>query len=196
MALHIVHGRVIVCLLFLLSINPFTGSPAASAQSGTTVPVLTSAVAMSIPFATVSVSGHGFTSGSLVYIVLYDQWGEALQETRWTSASTAVYGPNGSMDPALGYVDGGRIDEVFAQFRETIYGPNGGMDPALGYRPGTDLTIPRKAIYGPNGSMDPAQGYIPGDGADQIPCDQPLMVRAFDNQTAAWSNLVDVVSGC
>lgn len=196
MTLHIIHGRVIICLLFLLSVSPFANSPEATAQSGTTVPVLTSAVASSLPIGSVTVSGNGFTSGGLVYVVLYDQWGSSLQETRWTSASTAVYGVNGSIDPALGYVAGGRIQEVFEQFRATIYGPNGSMDPALGYRPGTDLANPSEAIYGPNGSMDPAQGYIPGNGADQILCDQPLMVRAFDNQTAAWSNLVDVDSGC
>lgn len=198
MALIVVRTRVIICLMFLLSVSSFADARSAFAQSSAVTPVLTSALATSIPFASITVAGKGFTSGGLVYIALFDQWGKALQETRWTTASPAVYGLNGSMDPALGYAEGGRINEEFAQFRATIYGPHGSQDPAQGYSPGSGLVEITEAVYGANGSQDPAQGYVPGsaNALAANPCDQALMVRAFDRQAAAWSNLVDVASGC
>jgi len=199
MALIVVRNRVIICLLFLLSAGPFANASFATAQSSAILPVLTSAVATSLPADAITVSGNGFSGGGLVYVALYDQWGMALQETRWTSASPTVYGLNGSLDPANGFREGGSITEVFEQFTATVYGPNGSQDPAQGYHQGNDALDVTGAIYGPNGSQDPAQGYIPGSSLSEAAstyCEQALMARAFDQNTASWSNLVDVASGC
>jgi hypothetical protein len=198
MALILTRNRVIICLLMLLTLGPSAIPHQALAQSAVT-PVITSAVAASLPSASITVTGNGFTSGGLVFVALYDQWGNSLEETRWTSASPAVYGPNGSIDPAQGYVAGGELNEVFNRVLGATYGPNGSIDPAQGYSPGVSAQEFQPAIYGPNGSMDPAQGYVPASGVTQmagISCGGFVMARAFDRQTATWSNPVDVDFGC
>lgn len=112
MALIVVRNRVIICLLFLISVSPFANTAVATAQSSAVAPVLSSAVATSIPTAWITVAGNGFSAGGLVYIALYDQWGTDLEETRWTSASITVYGTNGSLDPAQGYSPGGSVAQL------------------------------------------------------------------------------------
>ena len=199
MALIIARNRVIICLLFLLSVNSLASSSPVNAQSSSVVPVLSSAVAAAISPGTVSVAGEGFTAGGLVFIALHDAWGNQLLETRWTSASAAVYGENGSQDPARGFSESGTIRESFELFRVTLYGPNGSQDPARGYSPGTDLQGFEETVHGPNGSQDPAQGYRPGTSISEMAdlfCEQSLMVRAFDQQTSSWSNLLDLEMGC
>ena len=165
----VLHNRLIVCLLFLVSLG-LVGLPHGSiAQTGTTFPSLTYAIASELPSALIRVSGDGFTPGGLVFIALHDQWGETLHETRWVIASSPDYGLYGSMDPAQGFRPGGTVGEVFDLFQETIYGPNGSMDPAL--------------------------GYVPAESAGAS-CGMALMVRAFDHQAQAWSNTLDVSVGC
>ena len=39
---------------------------------------------------TITVTGRAFTPGGRVYVALYDVWGTALYETRWTTASPTV----------------------------------------------------------------------------------------------------------
>jgi hypothetical protein len=191
----ILHSRFIICLLFLVSLG-LSGLPnGTAAQTGTSLPSLSAAAMTAVPQPFVTVAGEGFTKGGLVFVALYDQWGTTLQEHRWTVATTTVYGTNGSMDPAQGYVEGGKIAEGFDLFRETIYGPNGSMDPAQGYVAGNYEPEFVEAFYGPNGSQDPAQGYVPAHTVE-LACDAPLMVRAYDNQTQAWSNTLDVLIGC
>ena len=63
---------------------------------------------------TVNVTGNGFTAGGWVYVALYDRWGAKLYETRWLNASATVFGPDGSQDPAAGFVRGGAVNESFA----------------------------------------------------------------------------------
>ena len=199
MALIIARNRVIICLLFLLSVNSLASSSPVNAQSSSIAPVLSSAVAASIPPGSVSVAGSGFTAGGLVFVALYDSWGNQLLETRWTNASLGNYGPGGSQDPAQAFVPGGTIHESFDLFGQETFGPNGSQDPARGYIPGSDLTYDAVTVYGPNGSQDPAQGYVEGSSVSRIAgiaCDQSVMVRAFDKQTATWSNLLDVDASC
>lgn len=149
----------------------------------------------------VIVTGHGFTPGGEVYIALYDQWGMQLHETRWINASRTVYGPNGSRDPANGYDRGGTVNETFGA-SETVYGPNGSQDPANGYVRGTsDTTIVggSETVYGPNGSQDPATGFVQGEPGREIAgslCGTAVMVRTYDEQTATWSDMLDVDVGC
>ena len=195
------HSKLVICFLVLFGFG-LGGWPASTAaQSASALPVLSGAVVSTIAPGAIEVSGERFSPGGLVYIALYDGWGTALHETRWVASSPTVYGVNGSQDPAQGFVEGGRIEEAFAAYRESVFGPNGSQDPAQGYVAGDNgsLTTAREAAYGPNGSQDPAQGYAAGNDNGQafaIACDAPLMVRAFDQRTASWSNLLDVDSGC
>jgi len=190
-----IHSRVIVCLLFLVNLGMMAVPNTGAAQAGTSFPLLSAATMTAVPGPFVTVAGAGFTHGGLVYIALYDQWGVTLQETRWTTASPEIFGPNGSMDPAQGYIAGGLVSEGFELFREAVYGPNGSMDPAQGYVAGNYVPIETDAFYGPNGSQDPAQGYVAAGTAQQS-CTAPLMVRAFDQGQQAWSNTLDVSIGC
>ena len=197
-----VHSRVVVCFLVMFGFL-FNGiASSSSAQPASVLPVLINAVTSAVNPGTIMVRGGNFSPGGLVYIALYDQWGATLHETRWVTASTTVYGPSGSQDPAQGFIAGSGIGEWFEQIRLTVYGPNGSQDPAQGYiagdvgsRASTDAS---EAVYGPNGSQDPAQGFVPGTTGAAITsgCDTPLMVRAFDQATASWSNTLDVDLGC
>ncbi len=92
---------------------------------------------------TIIVAGRVFTPGGQVYLALYDQWGTELYETRWVAATQSFYGPNGSLDPALGYIEGGIVQEAFAGLCETV-----------------------------------------------------PMVRAHDDGTSAWSEMLDLAPGC
>lgn len=192
----ILGSRVIICLLFLLTL-PSLASP--TAAQGIPSSALPSLAATAFPDEPIRVAGSGYTPGGLVFVVLYDRWGSVLQENRWTVATTTVYGMNGSIDPAQGYASGGSIAEDFDLLRETIWGPNGSQDPALGYVPGTIDSAFAPAVFGANGSMDPANGYVAGTGPEDVIaalCSQQLMARAYDADTQAWSNLADIDSGC
>ena len=50
-----------------------------------------------------------------------------------------------------------------------------------------------------NGTNDPSQGFHPGgvvfETFTQL-CEQPAMVRAYDQQTNTWSNLLDIDTDC
>ena len=136
------HSKLVVCFFVLFGFG-LHGLQASSAQTASALPILNNAVVSTIAPGVIEVSGERFSPGGLVYIALYDGWGEMLHETRWVASSPTVYGPNGSQDPAQGYVAGSDGGEAFA-----------------------------------------------------IACDAPLMVRAFDQRTTSWSNLLDVDSGC
>jgi hypothetical protein len=189
--------RVLIGLLVLISLLSHVLSPTASARD-TSSPVLSVATAVALPSTLISVQGDGFSSGGLVYLAVYDRWGTELHDHVWTVASTAHYGTNGSADPAQGYVPAGTIDAVIDLYPATVYGTNGSQDPAQGFRQSVDAVPAPAAIYGPNGSQDPAQGYVPG--VDQVTvgvsCGRDLMVRAYDQQGATWSNLLDIRAAC
>ncbi|MDQ3657878.1 MAG: hypothetical protein M3457_22735 [Chloroflexota bacterium] len=171
MALIVVRNRIIICLLLLLSVAPL--APQSGAAQSVFQPTLTSATTSTALPDSIVVSGSGFTPGGLVYIALYDRWGATLHETRWVIAGESIYQPTDSTDPGLGFESDGNIREAFE--------------------------IATAAVYGPNGSQDPAQGYVAGDDGGRAfatACDAPLMVRAFDQRTASWSNLLDVEAAC
>lgn len=130
-------------------------------------PILIDALAVT-PEGSVMVMGRNFTPGGEVYIALYDQWGKQLHETRWVTASDAVYGPNGSQDPATGFSRAGTINAILGA---------------------------SEAIYGPNGSQDPARGYVAGASFPSL-CGAEVMARAYDEQTDTWSDLLDINADC
>ncbi len=170
---HLTHNKLVVCFLVLFGLGVHIALPASNAQTSVAQPVLLNAIPSSIAPGTIEVAGEGFTAGGLVYITLDDEWGTTLRQDRWTTASPTVYGAHGSQDPAQGFTAGGDIEESFPPFRQTAFGPNG--------------------------SQDPARGYVAGDGQMTPPagaCDGPLVVRALDQRTASWSNLLDVEPGC
>ena len=54
-------------------------------------------------------------------------------------------------------------------------------------------------VYGRDGSADPAAGLHRGGTLDEVfahLCDSTPMVRAYDQETATWSNWLDVNPGC
>jgi len=60
----------------------------------------------------------------------------------------------------------------------------------------TTASKPRLDMYG---HKDPVFGYQPGgivvESFEHL-CGQQVMVRAYDQTTRAWSNLVDIVTAC
>jgi hypothetical protein len=194
MTLHHSRNRVLVGVLFLMTLlsSAFT-SPTVAQGAGS--PVLSIASAVALPSTLLAVQGDKFTAGGLVYLAIYDRWGTDVHEPVWAVASTAQFGPNGSIDPAQGYAAAGTLREVIDLAPATVYGPNGSADPAQGYVAGVDA--PSGDIYGPNGSQDPAQGFARGSDqaiASSNGCD--LMVRAYDVAAGTWSNLLDVAARC
>jgi hypothetical protein len=138
----------------LLFASPTAANPAA--------PVLTAAAAVAP--GSITLTGDGFTPGGRVYVALYDVWGAKLYETRWTAASLAVYGRNGSQDPATGFAPGGALAERFANLC-------GATPMVRAYDEATerwsnwldvDTSAFRIAHFGADGSADPANGYAPG----------------------------------
>ena len=114
-----------------------------------------------------SIHGEGFSPGGSVYLSVVSTADPTMAESFWTVASSAVYGPNGSQDPANGYVAAGVISERIVLEDTTVYGPNGSQDPANGYREAND-------------------GICPGQ----------LQVQAFDSETRTWSNRVSATHPC
>jgi hypothetical protein len=165
--------RQFVMILALLGLIVI-GSPAASAGNASArlapagaSPLIDVAAAPQAA-GSVIVSGRNFTPGGDVYVALYDLWGKQDLGTRWLTSSPSVYGPDGSQDPALGFSRGGEIRAEFG---------------------------PVEAVYGPNGSQDPATGYVPGTSFPNL-CGAAVVARAYDRETAAWSNMPDVDAGC
>src|SRR5687767_12872823 len=97
---HYSNSFVLVLVLLSVLMIGSRSSQAAAVASAPSSPTLTSAAVLASEPGTISVTGEAFTPGGDVYLAIYDTWGTALHETRWTTASSAVYGPNGSMDPA------------------------------------------------------------------------------------------------
>lgn len=132
---------VLAILGLVVSGSPF--APANRAQlSPVSSPLIITAAAGQSP-GSVTVTGRNFTPGGRVYVALYDQWGMQLHETRWINASGTAYGPNGSQDPATGFVRGEPGHEIVSSL-----------------------------------------------------CGATAMARAYDEQTDAWSNMLDVDAGC
>ena len=161
--------RPLVPLLALLGLVAFGGTTAAAAARSAGpaaggAPVLTGVVASARSPGTVAVAGEGFTPGGGVYVALYDRWGAAPRETRWTAASRAAHGPNGRADPARGFRRGGGLSEAFgvACGAEAAARAYDGATARWSNWLDVDPAAARPARYGPNGSADPALGFRPG----------------------------------
>jgi hypothetical protein len=63
----------------------------------------------------------------------------------------------------------------------------------------TRWTTASEPVFDMLGHDDPALGYRPGglvfESFDQL-CGQQVMVRAYDQATGSWSNVVDIVDAC
>jgi hypothetical protein len=165
------HFRI-VSMTALLSAVALTGlatgtaaaeRPLSGASAVTSGPIITGAACTSAEL--LMVTGEGFTPGGLVDV-----------EITGGRVSVPVFGPNGSVDPAWGYVpanlESATATEVYSvRASQSIFGPNGSMDPALGYEAG---------------------GYV--GFAVRYDCTGPVMVRAYDHQLAAWSGQLPVLA--
>jgi hypothetical protein len=80
-----------------------------------TGPTLTGDGAVTETPGTITVVGQSFTPGSRVYVVLYDQWGNGLSQSRWTSAQSTIYSTDRSQDTAVGFLRAGSINETFSR---------------------------------------------------------------------------------
>ncbi len=84
------------------------------------------------------------------------------------------------------------------------FSPGGAVYVALSDRWGATLHETRwvsasSTGYGHGGSADPAAGLHRGGTLDAVfahLCDATPMVRAYDQETATWSNWLDVQLGC
>lgn len=198
-----VHRHPIAFAITILGLVLF-GSQLAHASGAQTLPIasplLTRAAAIQRLPGTMLVAGENFTPGGAVYVGFYDAWGRQLHEPRWVTASATVYGPDGSQDPALGFIRGGTITEVFGA-SYVVYGPDGSQDPARGFSrvDAAPEVQAVSAVYGPDGSQDPARGYVPGSAETEVVgslCGDAVMIRAYDAETGAWSNVLDANPAC
>ena len=155
MSLILVRNRLLICAFVLFALLSLVPVSTTTAQGTVSVPVLSVATPVSLPSTLIAVQGDGFTPGGLVYIAVYDRWGETLHQRVWAVAGHGQGGVGGSHDPSLGYVPAGTLDVV--------------IDHAS---PGGD------------------------EATGGISCGRDLMVRAYDQQAAAWSNLLDVTARC
>ena len=152
---------IVVVLLALLAVANLAGR--AGASPATNGPAIALDASPPLSPGSIGVGGQGFTPGGRVYLALYDRWGVTLHETRWITASSALYGPDGSQDPARGFRPGGLLSTRFdglcgatlmaRAYDEATQTWSAALDVnAIGF--GT-------AVYGPDGSQDPARGFRP-----------------------------------
>lgn len=141
--------RRVLLLLALMSLmvvgNAAAGAAAAPGNTGSSkaLPTLSNGSPSPPVAGEVDVRGSDFTPGGRVFVAIYDRWDKAHFDSRWVRAAAAQYGPNGSQDPALGYVHGG---DILASFI--------------------------------------------------LPCKSAPMVRAYDEQSGFWTQVMDVSPGC
>jgi len=181
--------RQLVLVLAILGLV-VSGSQVAHIGSAQSAPVTSSLVidATAQSPGSVTVTGQNFTPGGRVYVALYDQWGMRLHETRWIVASRTVYEPMRSDDPTAGFVPGGAIEAIFG-----VTGSVEGSSVAI-----DEISGGSESIF-PNGSHMSATEYVPVDLVDERVgnlCGATAMARAYDEQTDAWSNMLDIDAGC
>ena len=99
-----------------------------------------------------------------------------------TGATAAIQTPGMITVTGEGFTPGGEVDVV-------VYHQWGVTPDEI------RSTTASRASYGPNGSHDPAIGFTRGgllSEAFERPCGATATVRAFDRETAAWSNWLNV----
>lgn len=161
---------IVWAALLLMLASSWGSSHMAHAQTAPILPTLLPSSVVAAPSGMATIHGKGFSPGGPVEITIRDHQDADTQWSVWTVAPTAVYGPNGSADPARGYVEAGVVDEVISIAPNTVFGPNGSQDPARGY-----------IVTGSNA----AAGELHG---------QDLIVSAYDVRTSIWSNPILVVA--
>ena len=171
------HHRVITFVRSILGLLVLGASVTAAPAAGSgDSPSLTAVAARGEPSGKLIVAGEAFTPGGLVYVAVYDRLGALLEEADLIADGPAAPGRNGSVDPAAEPAEGN----------------------AFGATMGRWVTAGTTA-FGANGSTDPATGYILGGTlslAFAIPCGVTLDARAFDRDTASWSNWTNTRLGC
>ena len=172
MPLTLWRNRTLVFLFVLTVFLPQSRDSTATAQVVRSMPVLSIAAAVGPPATTVRVAGEGFTPGGRVSIAVYDRWGVDVYEHVWITAADGTAGGTGSQNADPGDATAGAVDEVFALVPIAVDGPNDSQDPDRDFMPGVD---------------QPIIGFV---------CGRDLMVRAYDQQIATWSNLLDVTALC
>jgi hypothetical protein len=165
-------NRTLIFLLVLTVVLPLSRDSTATGQVIRSMPVLSIAAAEGPPATMVRVAGEGFTPGGRVYIAVYDRWGVDVYENVWTTAADGTEQVTGNQDHNPGDALPGTVDEVVALVSIAVDGPNETQDPDQDFMPGVD---------------QPIIGFT---------CGRDLMVRAYDQQIATWSNLLDVTALC
>ncbi len=171
------HHRPIIVVISLVGFLVLGASAAAAPITASgTGPTLTGVATRGEPIGKLVVTGDAFTPGGLVYVAVYDRLGAVLEEADLIADGPTAPGRNGSVDPAAEPAEGN----------------------AFGATTGRWITADPTA-FGPNGSTDPATGYAIGGSfasAFGIPCGVTLDSRAFDRDTASWSNWANTRLGC
>jgi hypothetical protein len=146
----------------------------AASQSGTPSPVLEPIVVGTASPGDILVSGHGFTPGGPVDLVLRDVWSLTWHETRLVTASAISYQPPQDLPAGTGFSfdTGGNIAETFQIETATTWAVNGSQNPVLGPVTSGPTTMPGLA------------------------CTPDLTVRAHDHATDTWSNTIELASWC
>jgi hypothetical protein len=157
-----VHNRFfVVALLALFTLANLFGRVEAAPSPA--APAIALDVSHAFSPGTIMVDGQGFTPGGRVYIALYDRWGVALHETRWVTATSVLYGSDGSQDPARGFTAGGTVRERFTGLcgTELMARAYDAATQTWSAELDVNATNAGSAVYGPDGSQDPARGYRP-----------------------------------
>lgn len=179
---------LVSAVFFVLALLPLSLG-LASAQPVPSTPLLIQAALLPAPMEQITVVGDGFSPGGIVYITVTDRAGADVRFNGWTIASTGAYGPHGSTDPSLGYVEAGTINDVVQLDSSLVFGPHGSQDPARD----TNFSVPT-ADYGSVADQDRPQTGT-STTQDSL-CDFNLEVQAFDAQTLIRSDRIEVNSNC
>ena len=104
--------RRLVLLSAVLSVVALAGpwtSAVDAASAATTGPVLTGAACIAGTQGALMVTGEAFTPGGEVDLVLAGEGSDNPTVIHSVRASQSFFGPDGSLDPALGYQGGGLV---------------------------------------------------------------------------------------
>jgi hypothetical protein len=104
--------RWLVLLSAVLSVVALAGPSTSTVDAAgaiTAGPVLTGAACLAGTQGALMVTGEAFTPGGEVDLVLAEQGNDNPTVIRSVHASQSFFGPNGSLDPALGFQSGGLV---------------------------------------------------------------------------------------
>lgn len=164
--------RLLSLLAMILLAGSLASAAQATVQSGSSSPVLEPVVGASP--GDILIVGHGFTPGSSVDLVVQEFWGKAWHETRSVAASEVRFQPPQDLPAGAGFSfdTGGNIAETFQIETAGTWAVNGSQNPALGPVTSGPTTMPGLA------------------------CTPSLTIRAHDQATDTWSNVVELAPQC